>query len=236
MSERSLEPVAEPAPSSDRRPSAPPTRGTRDFAQKRARATHAALIEASAKVFSELGFDAAQTPDIARAAGVSVGTFYRYFADKRQAFIEMIDAHLAQAYQQVMAEMTVEAFASTGIASRRAAVDRVMDILFANAATHPDLHRVFLGMSLRDDEVARIRTEYERRGREALAALIAQIVPRDRIADPIAAAEVIQIASQEVAIATVGGRDASPKSESARRALREELASMLTRYAFGDER
>jgi hypothetical protein len=52
----------------------------RTFAQKRARKTYDALIEAAFAVFGDKGYEDAQTPDIASAAGVSVGTFYRYFS------------------------------------------------------------------------------------------------------------------------------------------------------------
>src|SRR5688572_26587608 len=82
----------------------------RDFPQARARATYEALLAAARETFARKGFDQAQTPDIAAAAGVSVGTFYRYFTDKRQAFIEMIAHHLAEAHADVMARLTPERF------------------------------------------------------------------------------------------------------------------------------
>lgn len=210
----------------------PPTRDTRAFAQKRSRATYGALLDASASVFADKGFDATQTPDIARRAGVSVGTFYRYFADKRQAFIEMVQAYLEQSYESVMANLTPEAFAVTRTPeARRAAVNRVIDVLFRSAAERPELHFVVWGMSMRDADVARIRNEFDERGRDALAALIRNVVPRERIGDPRSAAAVIQIAAQEVAIATFGGRG-TPRCERAG-ALRAALADMLYRYVFG---
>lgn len=210
------------------------TRDTRTFPQERARATYAALIQASAQVFSEKGFDATQTPDIARRAGVSVGTFYRYFADKRQAFIEMIHQYLERTHESVMAHLPAEAFAAGRTAeARRAAVDHVIDVLFRDAAQHPKLYSLFLALSMRDPEVERMRAEFDRRGRDALATLIDHVVPRARIADPLAAAEVIQIAAREVAVATFGARGAPAQPERAG-ALRSALADMLYRYVFGE--
>src|SRR5688572_13295146 len=56
-----------PGPLPERRPSViPPTRDTRDFAQKRAKVTYDALIAAAAKAFAEKGFDDTQSPDSAR--------------------------------------------------------------------------------------------------------------------------------------------------------------------------
>lgn len=237
MARTAQEPNVVPLESARPRPAspAPPTRDTRTFTQKRARATYDALMRASAEVFAEKGFDATQTPDIARHAGVSVGTFYRYFADKRQAFIEMIAEYLEQAYESVMENLTPDAFAATRTArDKRAAVDHVIDVLFRSAAEHPDLHFVFLAMSMRDPEVAEIRLRFEKRGRQALAALIETVVPAGRIPDPMAAAEVIQLAAEEAATATAGGHGPAKSFERAR-ALRGALTDMIYRYVFGTE-
>jgi AcrR family transcriptional regulator len=40
------------------------------------------ILEGARKVFMNLGFDGASMGEIARAAGVSKGTLYVYFADK----------------------------------------------------------------------------------------------------------------------------------------------------------
>jgi len=226
-------PLSESPASADRRSVPPPTRDTRVFAQQRARATYGALVEAARHVFERQGYDAAQTPDIAREAGVSVGTFYRYFTDKRHAFIEMITEHLDEIYQLVMKDMTVEAFGSTRTeVERRAACDHVIEVLFGNAARHPALQRELLGVALRDPEVARIRQAFDERGRQALAALIEQVAPPDRIPDAVAAAEVIQIAAQEAALATTGQLGIrKPRAEA--KALRRALSDMIYRYVFG---
>lgn len=206
------------------------------FAQERARATYDRLLAAAAEVFAERGFEDTQTPEIAGRAGVSVGTFYRYFDDKRAAFIELIRRSLERSYQSVMANLNIETFGATRTAAdRRAAVEQVIDILFAHTADSPQLHRVFLGLSLRDEEVAALRDEYEGRSREGLAALLQQVTARERIPDPAAAAEVIQIAAQEVALATVGAHG-PPSSKERSQALRAALADMLYRYVFGDDR
>ncbi|MBX3129268.1 MAG: TetR/AcrR family transcriptional regulator [Polyangiaceae bacterium] len=217
------------------RPSAPPpaTRDTRTFSQARAKETYQALIAAAAEVFAEKGFDAAQSPDIAQRAGVSVGTFYRYFADKRQAFIELIRAHLSESYDSVMANLTLEHFGDARTAAdRRAAVDQVVDVLFSNVEQNPDLHHVFLSLSLRDPDVSAIQHEFDELARQALALLIEQVTPRERIPDPLAAAEVIQVAAQQIAFSLIGNR--APKRKRAEaKALRAALSDMLYAYVFG---
>jgi AcrR family transcriptional regulator len=209
-------------------------RETREFPQARARETHAALLQSAAVVFSERGFDDAQTPDIAAGAGVSVGTFYRYFADKRQAFIELIEAYLHDSFTSVMSNLTPDAFGTNRTAEdRRATVNHVIDVLFTNTEMNPRLHRVFLALSLRDPEVEQIRIDFEEQSRILLASLLEQVTSRERIPDPAAAAEVIQIAAQEVALATIGSHGpVRPKGHA--KALRRALADMLYRYVFGD--
>lgn len=217
-----------------RRPSLPPsTRKTRAFPQQRARDTHLALMSAAAEVFAERGYDAAQTPEISRRAGVSVGTFYRYYADKRQAFLEMIRQYLEEAFETVMSRLDPDALSATrSEADRRNTVDHVIDVLFRHAAKEPRLHRVFIAMSLRDPDVAALRAEFDERGRIALGALLEQVAPRERVPDALAAAEVIQIAAREVAITTAGAH-AAPYPPERAVALRNALADMIYRYVWG---
>src|SRR6202008_3760949 len=49
------------------------------------------ILDGAHKVFMELGFDGASMGEIARAAGVSKGTLYVYFADKSALFAAIVD-------------------------------------------------------------------------------------------------------------------------------------------------
>jgi AcrR family transcriptional regulator len=55
------------------------------------------IIRGAQEVFLALGFDAASMDDIARAAGVSAGTLYRYFENKEQLFHVVCKTACAQA-------------------------------------------------------------------------------------------------------------------------------------------
>jgi len=48
--------------------------------------TRQRLLDAAADVFSECGYARSTTKEIAKAAGVSEGTIYRHFADKKELF------------------------------------------------------------------------------------------------------------------------------------------------------
>ena len=49
------------------------------------------ILEGARKVFMDLGFDGASMGEIARAAGVSKGTLYVYFADKNRLFEAIVE-------------------------------------------------------------------------------------------------------------------------------------------------
>jgi AcrR family transcriptional regulator len=49
------------------------------------------ILDGAGKVFMDLGFDGASMGEIARAAGVSKGTLYVYFADKSRLFEAIVE-------------------------------------------------------------------------------------------------------------------------------------------------
>jgi AcrR family transcriptional regulator len=67
------------------------------------------ILAGASKVFMDLGFDGASMGEIARAAGVSKGTLYVYFADKSRLFEAIVDRDVGttlrefgQAYIEVL--------------------------------------------------------------------------------------------------------------------------------------
>src|SRR3979409_2293979 len=49
------------------------------------------ILDGARKLFMDLGFDGASMGEIARAAGVSKGTLYVYFADKNRLFEAIVE-------------------------------------------------------------------------------------------------------------------------------------------------
>jgi AcrR family transcriptional regulator len=182
---------------------------SREFPQERARRTYEALVDAGARLFARRGFDATQTPDIAAEAGVSVGTFYRYFPDKMEMFLEIQRRQLARAYHEVMGRLTPDRFAGV---DGRAAIEDALGVLLDHINKSPEMQRVFLEMALRDERVAALKRAFDDAARPALAALIATIAPRRNVSDAEATAFIIHTAVVECAIAISGARGAVPVS------------------------
>lgn len=199
----------------------------RQFAQARARRTFEALVAAASDVFAERGFDATQTPDIAAAAGVSTGTFYNYFSDKLEIYLEVARRELGDAYHRTLGQLTPERFADKG---NRAVIAETLAILFDHVTTHPASHRVFIEMSLRDPDVAALKQAFDREARARLTELLTAICTRTQVPDPEATAFIIHAAAVETANSIVGVAGASPLD---RERAQNALTEVVYRALFG---
>ncbi len=179
----------------------------RVFTQERARRTYEALLDAATATFSARGYDATGTPDIAAAAGVAVGTFYRYFDDKLTCYLEVSRRHLAVGYHRIMDRLTPERFVGK---DRDATITEAVAVLVDHVADAPALHRAFLEASLRVPEVQALRQAFDDAAWTRLAALIAAVCPRADVPDPEATAWVIMQSCVEVATAMAGSHGRPP--------------------------
>lgn len=202
----------------------------RRFTQERARKTFEALIEAAGAAFVEAGYDATGTPDIAERAGVSVGTFYRYFEDKKQAYLEVTRRYLAEAYHRIMDRLTPQRFVGLDSA---ATIAETVGILLEQSTRHPIMQKTFVEMSLRDADVLELRRAFDKIAHEKLTALVAAVTTRATVPDPAATALVIHVAAVECAAVIGGIRGTIPVDAGRAKAA---LSSLLYRTLFGLER
>lgn len=202
---------------------------TRRFTQERARKTYEALVNAAADCFLDAGYDATGTPDIAARAGVSVGTFYRYFDDKKQVYIEVTRRYLADSYHRILDRLTPQRFIGM---DGRATLTETVDILLDQATRHPTMHKTFVEMALRDADVLALRRAFDKITLDKLSALISAVCTREAVPDPEATALVLQVAAVECA-SVIGGIRGAPLVDAAR--AKAALAAVLYRTLF-DER
>ena len=188
-----------------------------DFHQDRARRSYLALIDAATSLFSTHGYDAVGTPEIAQRAGVSVGTFYRYFEDKHEIYLEIARRIFAAGYRQTLADLGPDRLAGR---ARHETISETIAILFDHVLSQPELMRSFREMSLRDAKVAELQRAFEQIAVARIAELIATLVGRDIVPDPEATAWVVHASVVETAYALAGHGGPPPiSSERARRAL-----------------
>jgi AcrR family transcriptional regulator len=197
-----------------------------DFRQDRSRRSYLALIDAAEALFGTRSYDAVGTPEIAERAGVSVGTFYRYFDDKHVIYLEIARRTMASAYHETIAHLGPERFVGR---ARHETISETIAILFDHVMSRPLLTRSFREMSLRDPEVAELSRAFEQVSVNRIAALISAIVGRDVVPDPEATAFVLHAAVMETAYGLAGHRGASLIS--ADRA-RQALTASIERAVF----
>ena len=198
-----------------------------DFRQDRSRRSYLALIEAATVLFGSRGYDAVGTPEIAQQAGVSVGTFYRYFDDKHEVYLEIARRTMVAAYRETIEGLGPERF--VGLA-RHETISETIAILFDHVLSKPQLTRSFQEMALRDPQVAEISRAFEQVSIVRITTLIAAIVPRDVVPDPEATAWVLYGAAMHAAYG-IAGHYGPPPIDAVR--ARKTLADFIERAVFG---
>ena len=105
------------------------TNPRKSASQERSRATVDALLEATARVLINEGYDRASTNRIAEVAGVSIGSLYQYFPSKEALVAAVIDRHtqeISEATRDALVkaaarpiEVAAREFVSAGIDGHR---------------------------------------------------------------------------------------------------------------------
>lgn len=107
--------------------------------QRRARITVDAIVEAAARVVSQVGLDRASTNRIAEVAGVSIGSLYQYFPGKTALMAAVIERE-AEADLDAMREV----FADCSTLPLPETIDRTIEHFVHRFARNPALYRWML--------------------------------------------------------------------------------------------
>src|SRR5579871_339918 len=159
-----------------------------EFRQERSRRSYDALVEAATALFAQHGYDAVGTPEIATRAGVSVGTFYRYFDDKHEVYLEIMRRTMVETYAETVERLTPDRFVGR---ARHETISEAVGVLFDHVLERPELIRSFMEMSLRDRAVAEMRRAFEELAIGKLAMLITAVTTREVVPDPEAFAFIV---------------------------------------------
>ena len=122
-----------------------------DPKQARSKQTKEKIVQAAVQLFQERGYEKTTSNEIAAAAGVSVGSFYVYFTDKRQLlltiFDRLADDLFLHAFDSLKPEHLFDSELREGI--RQAVYTTVEDKQRLSG-----LHRVICELVLKDAEFA----------------------------------------------------------------------------------
>lgn len=164
--------------------------------QARSRQTVTSILEAAAELFTTQGYDNTTTSDIANHAGKPVGSVYTYFKDKQQILLALWDRLYQQETEAALAELEVQTAANL-----REIINRAVARIFERHMLYRKLSPTLAYLATQDAEVALRVRDLNRIALERIQHFLRQINERGlgHIADPEAAAVVIQVATETLA-------------------------------------
>ena len=119
--------------------------------QARSKQTKEKIVQAALKLFQKRGYEKTTSNDIAAEAGVSVGSFYVYFTDKRQLLLTIFDRLADELYKNIFDGLKPEHLFDSDLRHRiRVAVANTI----ADKQKHSGLHRVISELLLKDVDFA----------------------------------------------------------------------------------
>jgi AcrR family transcriptional regulator len=105
--------------------------------QDRSRVTVEAILEATARILTEEGYQKANTNRIAERAGISIGSLYQYFPNK-----ESLMAALMERHSDEIAEIVESKLKDLFDAPLETAIPELVKAVIAAHAINPRLHQV----------------------------------------------------------------------------------------------
>jgi len=194
---------------------------TRIPQQKRSIETKNRILLAAKDQFAKNGFHGTNAKEIAAAAGVSVGSFYSYFKDKKELFMDIFKEHIEEKIVRILGEHVVDPN------NRKESVYLLIKAMLDAHDPYPQFHREALAMRYSDPEVEAAFTEMDQHSLVHVERFIEQFREKLRIKDIKTAARVISAAVEEIICSiTIFGQ-----KEDADRLI-DGLADMIHRYLF----
>jgi AcrR family transcriptional regulator len=105
--------------------------------RRRAEARPGEIVSAALRLFAANGLAATRLEDVAKAAGISKGSIYRYFPTKEDLFRAVVRQELLPTIVQV--EATVAGHRGSSAALIRAIANRMMQVMEGDAGSIPKL-------------------------------------------------------------------------------------------------
>jgi AcrR family transcriptional regulator len=127
------------------------------------------VLDAAAREFADRGFAAANINRIAEAAGISIGSLYKYFETKTHLYLEVVNSGLdliEEALEPILA-------ADCPLGEK---IDAILDAIFAGAREYPVMNRLYCRFTAEGDSelASQLASRLESITAEAYANLLRQ--------------------------------------------------------------
>jgi AcrR family transcriptional regulator len=196
----------------------------RDPKQERSRESKNSIINAGLKLFSDKGYYKTNSKEIAKEAGVSIGSFYMYFGDKKDLFKEIL-VNYHDKIRNVLKSIEIESFIRSGDGKKF--LRHIIDKLIEAHDIYPEFHRELNVMSQSDVEINKIHEDSMRASVDLTKSMLYPWKSKLRVKDFDAAALIVQKTIEE----TVHAMLFSDINISNKRII-TELTDMLYLYLF----
>lgn len=152
--------------------------------QKRSMERKVRIMEAARDLFAAKGLNRTSSNEIAREAGVSIGTFYSYFENKRTLFLEILENHLETFVTDIYTMKTDETI------SIKDNIREHIQKAFAVFGLHASFHKEALVLKFSDPDVKKLFDKVEQ---EQLLIISELVKPYCKRKDPESLKEVSKV-------------------------------------------
>ena len=193
--------------------------------QKRSIQTKARIMKAAFRLFARKGIHGTNSKEIVKSAGVSIGSFYSYFPNKKALLLEMLEDYLDRHYAMIWQPLEALTIDQLGKEDVRAIITNV----FQAYNISPEFHRQTHTLRYSDPDIHRIYDKEREREVAQVRLILESNKNRLRLDDIDAAAIVIHNAVENVAHTA---KFISPRKMDESRLI-DELADMIYCFVIG---
>lgn len=201
----------------------PNSKSIREPSQVRSIEKKDRIVQAAFNLFDRKSFQDVSIRDIAREAGVSIGTIYAYFQDKKDIFVAVQDLYRDEMYQRLFKVIQEELAATDKLEDGIYAVIMALRDFFQE---HKMLHREAFILTLMDERLRLDHIARERANGRAVVDLFYQKFSKS-IAKP--KSDLLSFVVHRVARDMVHYLFLYPEDVGEKKVFRE-IAAMLTGY------
>ncbi len=161
--------------------------------QNRSRERRLRIMETALDLFASKGINGTSSNEIANKAGVSIGTFYSYFENKKTLFLEILKNHLENFVTGVY---TLRSDDSIPL---RALIREHIHKGFMTFDINPSFHKEALVLKFSDPDVRKLFDEVEQQQLSIISSLLIPYCRRNKPQDLTEVSKVIHSAVENVA-------------------------------------
>ncbi len=180
------------------------------------------ILEAGFRLFSQKGLHGTSSREIASEAGVAIGSFYSYFEDKRELFIELLKTHRLNVLK-ILNEYSSKKITDT---NQSELIQNLVKTIWKSHYATLEFDQKAEILKNVDPEIDQIIKQQEETARSQITANLKLIENRLRKKNIELTAWFISIAIREII------HSATRSTSKDRDLMIEELSDMISRYLF----